>query len=754
MSGIKFGQRKDGVLGLVRRAGGGRTARAAGAAASAMIESLETRRMLSSTQIGSGTPTTDIATAVVCDSSGNVVIAGIQQETGKVILTRLDSSGNVDPLFGTSGGVVTNISGRINALAIDATGGILAAGTDNNNAIIARFNPNGTLDTANFGVSGIASADTGDFESFHSIAIGPGGVIAAAGDTGFISSRSFLVDEFASNGAPLFAAPAVTAVDVDSTANAVLFAGVNIIAAGSAAPFSGGMKSFAIAGYDSAGNSLFTNTTSLNDPITANPTDAEVFGLGINSLDGDIVAIGNAAGVAAVQYNPIGGGLVSIYQDAATKVLGGNMVGSQMYVAGINGDQLVGLQYNQASPGVFGLNPSYGALGVAASPLQFAGAGSTGVVVSVSSNGTILHGSHFVPLATPEQLDNLAVGVINPDGSASFTSDVGFTLPAPTLVTATVNSGILTITGTTGDDTIQVRHTTNNGYRIDANAQAPIFITDPISLVLVQAGDGNDTIIINASVAVPTFVSGDAGNDTITTNGQRSDTLNGGEGNDTLNAGGGNDLLFGGNGNDLLNGGAGDDDLNGEAGNDTLNGGGGNDLLDGGQDDDVLTGGAGNDEVHGGSGNDLLTGDGGDDFLFGEAGNDTITGSGGNDVFVGGDGNDSLSGGAGKDLLIGGNGADSITGDDGEDILIGGTTSWDTDIPNLTAIRNIWNNGATYAARVNQLSGTPGSLLGSSNVLGDGPFDFDTLSGGNGRDWFISDTGDIVVFQQPNEIVT
>src|SRR4051794_16109897 len=156
MSAFKFGRKKDRLLGSSQLGSAKPTARAAKAAVSAMIESLETRRMLSSTQIGTGTPTDDITTAVVSDASGNVIIAGIQQETGKVILTKLDSSGNVDTSFGTGGGVVTDLTGRIEALAIDATGGILAAGTDNSDAIIARFTPNGSLDTAGFGVNGIA----------------------------------------------------------------------------------------------------------------------------------------------------------------------------------------------------------------------------------------------------------------------------------------------------------------------------------------------------------------------------------------------------------------------------------------------------------------------------------------------------------------------------------------------------------------------------------------------------------------------
>ncbi len=773
MSAFKFGRKKNRVSGLSQWSLGRRAQRAA-VVTRAAIESLEERRLLSGSPylIGSGTHTNDLMTAVGRDAStGKVIVAGIQSATNTVELARFNADGTLDDgsagdtsigdSFGTGGGVVATSLGaaRITAIAIDSVGHIVAAGVDGIGPIVVRFNSDGSLDNT-FGAGGVAHVGDGS-ETVDSVAIGTGNVIAVGGSVGFsFGSRQFFVSALTSTGAPIFAT--TTSIGLDASVNSVTFVdgGASVVAGGESSVSDGDIgfiTSFTVAKYivdpsgtlDTAFDGDGVAITTLNTP--SGPASSSIIrSLAVSGVN-SIVAIGGSTGVIGlVQYDATTGTAVQLTQDNPDiQVMSGNVDSSgNIYVAGIVNvnvfSQLGSIRY--AAPNFTAIDPGYG---VAMSPLQVGDFATAQAIVS--PDGTVVHATSTDVISGDS---DLAAGTIAPSAAPGFASVVGFTLPAATLVTATVDgSGVLTITGTTGDDTIQVRLTASNGYRIDANAQAPIFITDPVTTIIVQAGDGNDTIVVASSVAVPTFISGEGGNDTITTNGQRSDTLNGGEGNDTLSAGGGSDQLFGGNGADLLNGNAGDDDLNGEAGNDTLNGGGGNDLLDGGADDDVLSGGAGNDEVHGGDGNDQITGDGGDDFLFGEAGNDTITGSGGMDVFVGGEGDDVLSGGAGRDVLIGGNGSDTITGDNGDDILVGGITSWDADVPHLTQIRDIWNNGGSYLSRVGQLSGTPSSLLGSSNVPGDGMSDFDNLSGNNGRDWFISDVGDIL-FAQNNEIVT
>jgi Ca2+-binding RTX toxin-like protein len=95
----------------------------------------------------------------------------------------------------------------------------------------------------------------------------------------------------------------------------------------------------------------------------------------------------------------------------------------------------------------------------------------------------------------------------------------------------------------------------------------------------VNAGGGDDSVIIAPKIQVPV----------------------------TLRAGPGNDRLYGGAGLDKLVGGSGDDTLIGRSGNDSLYGGSGNDRLYGGSGDDVLHGGSGEDEIVGGSGRNQIS---------------------------------------------------------------------------------------------------------------------------------------------------
>ncbi|MEU9452771.1 calcium-binding protein [Streptomyces sp. NPDC048277] len=167
---------------------------------------------------------------------------------------------------------------------------------------------------------------------------------------------------------------------------------------------------------------------------------------------------------------------------------------------------------------------------------------------------------------------------------------------------------------------------------------------DPYAALIANLGDGNDTLTYkNATDQVyfyaeislgagndkatdsgrldGAYVSGDAGNDTITVGAEG--LAWGGDGNDTINAGGGDNIVQGGNGDDTLHGGNGTQYLSGDAGKDTITGGTGA---------DILYGGSGNDVLYGNSGNDKLYGNSGNDKLYGGAGNDTLSGGPGTDV--------------------------------------------------------------------------------------------------------------------------
>jgi Ca2+-binding RTX toxin-like protein len=95
----------------------------------------------------------------------------------------------------------------------------------------------------------------------------------------------------------------------------------------------------------------------------------------------------------------------------------------------------------------------------------------------------------------------------------------------------------------------------------------------------VNAGGGNDSVIISPKIGVPV----------------------------TLRGGPGDDRLYGGGGFDKLVGGPGKDALIGRAGNDGLYGGPGEDRLYAGTGDDLLQGGPGEDELIGGPGENLIT---------------------------------------------------------------------------------------------------------------------------------------------------
>jgi len=90
----------------------------------------------------------------------------------------------------------------------------------------------------------------------------------------------------------------------------------------------------------------------------------------------------------------------------------------------------------------------------------------------------------------------------------------------------------------------------------------------------VNAGGGDDSIVVAATVPIAV-------------------TLRGGPGDDRLVGGAGADKLIGGVGDDLLTGRSGNDSLFGGPGDDRLLGGPGNDLLHGDSGEDILLGGAG-----------------------------------------------------------------------------------------------------------------------------------------------------------------
>lgn len=189
--------------------------------------------------------------------------------------------------------------------------------------------------------------------------------------------------------------------------------------------------------------------------------------------------------------------------------------------------------------------------------------------------------------------------------------------PAPWRLAGTPAADNIVISLASADDTQLVA--TLNGDTIATRS------IDRVRRVIVVAGDGDDTITINLGVgqAIPAWVYGQSGNDTIT-GGAGRDRLFGQFGDDQISGRLGDDLLIGGQGTDQLVGDEGDDSIYGESGDDTLAGGMGDDLLVGGAGADMLSGGYGDDTVYASSGVDTLQGGDGADSLHSGTGKDII----------------------------------------------------------------------------------------------------------------------------------
>ena len=183
------------------------------------------------------------------------------------------------------------------------------------------------------------------------------------------------------------------------------------------------------------------------------------------------------------------------------------------------------------------------------------------------------------------------------------------------LFNATLDGSHLSISGSIQADSMRIYRDGDDLDVLD-NGALQKFPAASVKSILVEAGNGNDTIELDSGVVGAMIDGGDG-----------DDVVRGGDGADTIFGGAGDNELFGGGGNDILHGDVGNDALYGQAGRDKLYGNGGNDLLDGG---------GGVDHLDGGDGNDMLVGGGGNDQLFGEAGKDTLEGQAGSDLLDGG----------------------------------------------------------------------------------------------------------------------
>src|SRR5262249_11527733 len=143
---------------------------------------------------------------------------------------------------------------------------------------------------------------------------------------------------------------------------------------------------------------------------------------------------------------------------------------------------------------------------------------------------------------------------------------------------------------------------------------------------------------------------------------------------------------------------------------------------------------------------------------------ENVIGSVGDDILIGDDQSNVLNGGLGRDILIGRGGADSLFGGVDDDILIGCSTDYDMDPAALEDLMAEWGNYdlssppySQYLGRIKHLRGPVGggengtTFLNLGKLTDDGVAD--SLSGGEGLDWFFKLGADTLTDRNGSEVV-
>ncbi len=286
--------------------------------------------------------------------------------------------------------------------------------------------------------------------------------------------------------------------------------------------------------------------------------------------------------------------------------------------------------------------------------------------------------------------------------------------------------------------------------RMVGGADDDRYIVDNTGDVVVETGDGYDSIESSVTYTLPNYVERITltGSESINATGNSLDnTIEGNAGHNNLIGGAGNDDIWDGDGNDTLNGGAGVDTMGGGLGDDTY-------VVDATADEVYEYELEGNDLVQSsvtytlgeelerltltgtsglsGTGNALdnvLTGNAGANRLEGLVGNDTIDGGSGTDTMIGGAGNDSYYVSVSSDVVT------EAAGQGIDTVYSAVTLTLAANVENLTLTGTTALNG-TGNALANHLVGNAGA---NSLTGGDGN---DTVDGGAGNDTMVGGAGD------------
>lgn len=328
--------------------------------------------------------------------------------------------------------------------------------------------------------------------------------------------------------------------------------------------------------------------------------------------------------------------------------------------------------------------------------------------------------------------------------------------PAAAAVKTAFAKGTLTITGTSGDDTIDVDC---GGGKVVVNSPTTVDCIKVKHLV-ANLGDGIDDLNMGLmfsgdfTALLDTTVHAGPGNDDVTGSFVR-DMVFGEGGADRHNYAVGNDLFNGGPGWDIFASAACDCNITLNAG--TLAFSNGNQIKLVGANQMYLTGGAsantidigqwtGRSTIFAQGGNDTITGGSGMDDINPSAGVDTVTAAGGDDVITVDEtpnSNDTLAGGTGNDTLYGGTLSANSTLSNTQLTGFGTDTLFSFEDAHLDRSSTGTTDASAFSGPV-QLGGSSGNdtLFGGSGddliITGQG---VDTVDGNGGTDRIESSTG-------------
>jgi uncharacterized delta-60 repeat protein len=428
---------------------------------------------------------------------------------GRTVLARFKPDGSPDLAFGLdqSGQVqtsfVTGFGGDRAALAIDRAGRIIVVAPDTAGSVVARYNADGTRDAA-FGTA-LAPTVPGQPISAFKIALDSAGRVVLAGR---------VTDEDSVGVAPIL---------------------IRLTPAGQFDP------SFSPGGNDGDGRVVF-KLPGVTDPSSlVVQSDGKIVVAGLANTvirfnaDGSIDRTFGVDGLAVVAPSDRTTFLRDVALDADGRII---IVGTADIPRPPYGDETLLIRLNPDGS----LDTGFGDGGRA---LLQGDAALAKARVMLRPDGRIL-----------------AVGS---GESAVVLASVLPGAPASAPVTASLAAGVLTVNGTSFDETLRL---SVRAGRLAITGVRATFAIGSFSRIVIDGLGGNDTIDASAS-PVPVVLNGGDGNDVLF-GGAFDDVLSGDAGNDTLFGGRGNDTMHGNDGSDYLSGGPGADHLFGDGGKDQL----------------------------------------------------------------------------------------------------------------------------------------------------------------------------------------